>query len=575
LLGFDVNIRLGFMKNFFKDHKSESGFTLVEILIVIGVMAIIAVILYLIVDPKLRFAESRNSRRQAEIKAISDAVGMYIVDHNSYPPGIDDSVKMIGKAGSGCEATCGRVIARIDAPVNNKPSFFAHLKEKFLNSFTAQAATTTAGWVTPTGFVDAGNQWDFEARAYDGNTSSYAQNSYAGVGWGQFIELTLAAPILSDRLRIKADYLNAQVQEVDVDVFKDGAWVDAYLGGSEAEWNGKYFEVTYPKGTVSSFRFRYNYLAGGYYYWLYEAQVYESALVINPPVCQVQNATAIQRTAAILHGLVFDDGGEPCEYRFNYGQTTGYGISTAWTGSQKTGDSLSKLASGLEPATTYHFQAEIRNSAGVSSCADNQLSTRMSDSGWVLPSGHDDPYNKWENPADAYDDLTSTFAMSYHGIGAATQSDYLYFTHEPISSDKVKFFARGDSEVDGITVDVLLDSVWTTVYNGPVNNLQWMEASFTAGVVSEARVSFSTPYANHGFFWEIYEFVIQKSTATTDTACLDLSTSLTPDYIPAIPYDPLVGSDNKTYYAISRRADQGVTVIACQAELGEYFETSR
>jgi hypothetical protein len=272
---------------------------------------------------------------------------------------------------------------------------------------------------------------------------------------------------------------------------------------------------------------------------------------------------------------VANDGGEPCQYRFNYGQTASYTNTTNWTGSQGTNDLVSELVTGLASGTQYHFQTEIKNSAGTADCSDNIFSTKIVDNGWVLPIGFGDPDNRWDSEANAYDDMTSTFAMSYHNVGDPVQSSYFYLTHDPIASDRIRFFARGDSEVSGVEVDVLRDDDWVNVYNGPVNNLQWMEVGFTQGLVTQARIRFSTSYGNHGFFWELYEFGFKKSTATSDTSCLDLSTYLTPRYLSTMPYDPLIGSSGKTYYAIKKRTDGAVTVVACNTELDQYFETTR
>jgi hypothetical protein len=79
--------------------------------------------------------------------------------------------------------------------------------------------------------------------------------------------LTLSSDVYSDRLRVNADYLDAHIQEVDIDIYRDGAWMDVFQGGSEAGWNCKWAEVTYDAGNVSQVRFRYNYRVGGYYYW--------------------------------------------------------------------------------------------------------------------------------------------------------------------------------------------------------------------------------------------------------------------------------------------------------------------
>ena len=79
--------------------------------------------------------------------------------------------------------------------------------------------------------------------------------------------------------------------------------------------------------------FRYHYLSDNWEFWLYEFDFWEGQL-LTLPSCQTQNATSIDETSAILHGNVTDEGGEPCEYRFQYGLDTSYGNNTSWKGSE-------------------------------------------------------------------------------------------------------------------------------------------------------------------------------------------------------------------------------------------------
>ncbi len=58
----------------------KSGFTLLEILIVIAIIAILATIVLIAIDPAKRFREANNASRQAHIASIADAIGLRIVD---------------------------------------------------------------------------------------------------------------------------------------------------------------------------------------------------------------------------------------------------------------------------------------------------------------------------------------------------------------------------------------------------------------------------------------------------------------------------------------------------------------
>ncbi|MCJ7605404.1 MAG: hypothetical protein MUO19_05140, partial [Dehalococcoidales bacterium] len=91
------------------------------------------------------------------------------------------------------------------------------------------------------------------------------------------------------------------------------------------------------------------------------------ALYVVLPSVTTGNATEVEETWAVLPGTVTDDGGEDCEYRFEYGITPGesYAFSTVWKGSLSTGQSFSENVSGLGKGTKYYYRAQVRNSSGT------------------------------------------------------------------------------------------------------------------------------------------------------------------------------------------------------------------
>lgn len=86
----------------------EKGFTLIEILVVIGIIAILATIVIVAINPARQFAQARNSQRVSNINAILNAIGQNIADNKGifvcpngpmYFSGIpgDDIAKSSGK----------------------------------------------------------------------------------------------------------------------------------------------------------------------------------------------------------------------------------------------------------------------------------------------------------------------------------------------------------------------------------------------------------------------------------------------------------------------------------------------
>ena len=67
-------------------HKTNShGFTLLEILLVVGIIAILAGIVIVAINPARQLAQARNTERRSDIKQIKSAMEQFYIDKGYYP----------------------------------------------------------------------------------------------------------------------------------------------------------------------------------------------------------------------------------------------------------------------------------------------------------------------------------------------------------------------------------------------------------------------------------------------------------------------------------------------------------
>ncbi|HEX3240539.1 MAG TPA: hypothetical protein VHR18_10450 [Solirubrobacterales bacterium] len=97
------------------------------------------------------------------------------------------------------------------------------------------------------------------------------------------------------------------------------------------------------------------------------------------PVVETGNAGDRTETSAMLYGTV-NPAGIQTGYHFEYGTTTAYGSrvpleTEAPAGNRRVPRDVSKLITGLQPGTTYHYRLVAENAVGTTNGADRTFKT--------------------------------------------------------------------------------------------------------------------------------------------------------------------------------------------------------
>ena len=83
--------------------KRSRGFTLLEILLVVGAIAIIAGIVILAINPSKQLADTRNAQRRVDVNTILNGVYQYAIDNNgTLPASITTTSTAVCKTGGTC-----------------------------------------------------------------------------------------------------------------------------------------------------------------------------------------------------------------------------------------------------------------------------------------------------------------------------------------------------------------------------------------------------------------------------------------------------------------------------------------
>ncbi len=84
-------------------EQRNRGFTLLEVLLVVGAISVIAGIVILAINPSKQLAETRNAQRRVDVNTILNGVYQYAIDNNgTIPASITTTQTEVCKTGGTC-----------------------------------------------------------------------------------------------------------------------------------------------------------------------------------------------------------------------------------------------------------------------------------------------------------------------------------------------------------------------------------------------------------------------------------------------------------------------------------------
>ncbi len=556
----------------FLEKNKNSGFTLLEILLVVAAIAILAGIVIVAINPGKQLAAVRNTARRSDVSAILNAVYQYSLDNNGlFPASVDTTLRMLGAAGSGCNVSCGGGTVSVSGSGpgvvsisdNSQANFNGAFSNTVYNSnnnlLNLNSGQTTGSYISDV--KDAGSSAAWSALAWIPNrpTNKALPNSAA---------VESGYPLGNADMR--GDVLLLHLDE--------SAGVTSFVDTSGSGGGGNCVGTACPTMGVSG---RYGTAAN-----------FDGTKVVSGTISTASFTNKVSASVWINRSG-FGTDFNPMFLTLGMGNGNGIFIYYSWYNN------------------VFTYKWLVKDSGAYTSCFLNPPSSETADR------------NKWTNIVGTYDGSIIRLYRNGVEIGNSTCSGgNIQFLNGVYS---VGNFVQGTIDEPAIFNRTLSATEVADQYKRGILSLKYQvkscanancsdNANFigpdgTASTFySESNNStLSTPsftlsgVANNRYFQykstldtldtslspEIKSVVIGGSTSAqsggtiqvsgspTASACLDLSSMLAPNYITSLPFDPKTGSNNLTYYAIQKTAGGRINVQACSAENGEVISITR
>lgn len=552
------------MKN--KLRKNNFAFTLLEILLVVAAIAVLAGIVIVAINPARQLAVSRNAARQSDASAILNSIYQYSLDNNgSFPASIDTNLRMLGTSGSGCTVSCGPTAS--SSTVQIVPVSFADINQ---STFSGTFISTTYNVGT--------NLINLSANQISGIYTSNIKDSAGDTTWGTlaWVPNRPTGKELPNSAAIETSYPvgNADMTgNVLLMHLNENSGATSFADSSGNNNNGACVNPNCPSMAAGRFGNAPTFSVG-----------------INP--ISVPHSASLNLTNQFTLEAWFYQ--VATSSWTSYGHIIGKGIGfnpPSGSFSVSGGNTYWRVFL-VEPNGTYY---------------------QYQDGTWI-------GYNSWVHIAFTFDNGTGKIYVNGSLISTKTfpftsirtnsfpvqigygqyngAIDEVAIFNRPLSATEIfdtykrgalslKYQARSCANADCSDGTFVGPDGTANTYYSEISNNTNSTPSLSLTNISNNRyfqykTFFDSPVSLTSELKSVAingtQSVIQGgsgASSSTMSACLNISSALAPAYITSIPFDPKVGDNTKTYYAVKKTLGGRINVQACAPEDGQTISVTK